>query len=166
MLKKSGAEYIILGHSENRREGETNQLIKKKIESALNHKLNIIFCIGETFIEKKIGRTFSVLKKQIRSSLKKKINLNKIIFAYEPVWSIGTNKIPKVNELKKTIKFIKDVYKKNFKTKNSPKVLYGGSVNDRNIRIFSSISEIDGFLIGSASQSSKKFIDIIKNYYK
>ena len=71
-----------------------------------------------------------------------------------------------MNELKNTIKFIKNEFKKIFKRKKSPKVLYGGSVNGKNIRLFSSISEIDGFLIGGASQSSKKFIDIVKNYYK
>ena len=99
-------------------------------------------------------------------SIEKNFNVNKIIFAYEPIWSIGTNRIPKMNELKNTIKFIKNEFKKIFKRKKSPKVLYGGSVNGKNIRLFSSISEIDGFLIGGASQSSKKFIDIIKNYYK
>ncbi len=166
MLKKAGAEYIILGHSENRSEGETNQLIKKKIISALNQKLNIIYCIGETLKEKNKGKTFSILRNQIKSSLEKNFNINKIILAYEPVWSIGTNKIPKMNELKNTIEFIKKDYMKNFKTRKSPKVLYGGSVNDKNIRLFSSISQIDGFLIGGASQSSKKFIDIIINYYK
>ena len=166
MLKKAGAKYIILGHSENRAEGETNYLIKKKIISALKQKLNIIYCIGETLKEKNKGKTFSILREQMKSSLEKKFNINKIIFAYEPVWSIGTNKIPKMNELKNTIKFIKNEFKKAFKTKKSLKVLYGGSVNDKNIKLFSSISEIDGFLIGGASQSSKKFIDIVKNYYK
>ena len=166
MLKKAGAEYIILGHSENRLEGESNKLIKKKIISSLNQKLNVVFCIGETLYEKKRNKTFSVLRKQIKSSLKKNFNMNKIIIAYEPVWSIGTNKIPKMNELKNIIKFIKNDFKKILKTKKYPKVLYGGSVNDKNIRLFSPISEIDGFLIGGASQSSKKFIDIIRNYYK
>ena len=166
MLKKAGAKYIILGHSENRAEGETNYLIKKKIISALKQKLNIIYCIGETLKEKNKGKTFSILREQMKSSLEKKFNINKIIFAYEPVWSIGTNKIPKMDKLKKTIEFIKRDFKTNFKTKKTPKVLYGGSVNDKNIRLFSSISQIDGFLIGGASQSSKKFIDIIINYYK
>ena len=166
MLKKAGAEYIILGHSENRSEGETNQLIKKKIISSLNQKLNIIYCIGETLNEKNNGKTFFILRKQINGSLGKNFNMNKIIFAYEPVWSIGTNKIPKINELKNTIDFIKKYCKTNFKMKKSPTVLYGGSVNDKNIRIFSSVYQIDGFLIGGASQSSKKFIDIIRNYYK
>ena len=166
MLKKSGARYVILGHSDNRLEGDTNQIIKEKIKSALCENLNVIYCIGETFKEKKRHQTFPILKKQIINSLDKKFNINKIIFAYEPVWSIGTNKIPKMDELKKTIEFIKRDFKKIFKTKKTPKVLYGGSVNDKNIKLFSSISQIDGFLIGGASQSSKKFIDIIINYYK
>jgi triosephosphate isomerase len=166
MLKKSGADFIILGHSENRHDGETNKIIRKKIKSALNEKLSVILCIGETLKEKKKGNTFSVLKKQIRDSLEKKINLNKIILAYEPVWSIGTNKIPTTSELRNSIKFIKNEFKRSFKTKTYPKVLYGGSVNSKNITLFSSISEIDGFLVGASSQSHKKFIDIIKNYYK
>ena len=102
----------------------------------------------------------------MRDSIDKKYNINKIIIAYEPIWSIGTGKIPKVQELKNTFQFIKNEFKKKFKTKTFPAVLYGGSVNDGNIGLFSSISEIDGFLIGGASKSSKKFIEIIKNYYK
>ena len=166
MLKKMGAEYIILGHSENRSEGETAQLIKKKIISALNQKLNIIFCIGETYKDKERGRTFSVIRTQIKNSLEKKFNKNKIILAYEPVWSIGTNKIPNIKDLQAVIKFIKNDFKKIFKTRKSPRVLYGGSVNSKNIKSLSTAAEIDGFLIGGASQSAKKFIDIIKKYYK
>ena len=166
MIKKIGAKYLILGHSENRMEGESNYLIKKKIASAIKQNLKVIFCIGETRKEKNKGKTFSVLKKQINQSIEKSFNKEKIIFAYEPVWAIGTNKIPKINELKRNINFIKNEFKKKFKSKNSVKVLYGGSVSPKNIRIFSSIIEIDGFLIGGASQSAKKFIEIIKNYYK
>ncbi len=166
MLRNAGAKYVILGHSENRSEGDTNLIIKKKIESALNQKLNIIFCIGETLKEKNLGKTFSVIRSQIKGSIDKKYNLNKIIIAYEPIWSIGTGKIPRANELKKTFIFIKNEIKENFKTNKFPVVLYGGSVNSSNIKIFSPVAEIDGFLIGGASQSSKKFIDIIKNYYK
>ena len=166
MIRKSGAKYVILGHSENRLEGETNKIIKAKIQSALKEKLNVIFCIGESYKEKKQNKTFSVLKKQMKGSLLKKYNLNKVIIAYEPVWSIGSGKVLNNKQLKKIFLFIKHQYKKIFKLKNSPIVLYGGSVNSKNIRIFSTISEIDGFLIGGASTSSKKFIDIIKNYYK
>ena len=166
MLKKAGAKYVILGHSENRSEGDTNLLIKNKIKSALNQKLNVIFCIGETFKQKKRGETFSTIKKQMFSSIEKKYNFSKIIIAYEPVWSIGTGQIPKSEELRKIFRFIKYEFKKKFNKKSYPVVLYGGSVNENNVKMLSSISEIDGFLIGGASQSPKKFIDIIKNYYK
>ena len=89
----------------------------------------LFFVLEKLFKEKKRNKTFSVLRKQIKSSLKKNFNINKIIIAYEPVWSIGTNKIPKINELKNIIKFIKNDFKKILKTKKYPKVLYGGSVN-------------------------------------
>ena len=102
----------------------------------------------------------------MKNSLIKNLNINKIIIAYEPVWSIGTNKIPKMDELKIIVKFIKNEFKKILRIKKYPKVLYGGSVNNKNIKLFSPLSEIDGFLVGGASQSSKKFIDIVKNYYK
>ena len=166
MLKKIGANYIILGHSENRTEGDTNKIIKKKIDSALKENLKVIFCIGETFREKIKNKTFSVIKKQIKDSINKKYKLNNVIIAYEPVWSIGTGKIPKIKELKKIFLYIKKEFKKNYKTRNYPLVLYGGSVNSKNIHLFSTIDEIDGFLVGGASQSSKKFIDIVRNYYK
>ena len=166
MLKTAGAKYVILGHSENRREGDTNQLIKEKIKFALNNGLYVIFCVGETLKQKNQGKTFSVLNNQILSSINKSFNLKKILIAYEPIWSIGTGKIPKNDDLIKIFKFIKENFKKKFRTIKFPIVLYGGSVNEKNIRNFSTILDIDGFLIGGASQSSKKFIDIIKNYYK
>ena len=166
MLKKSGAKYVILGHSENRTMGDTNKLIKKKVKSALKQNLNVIFCIGENLNERRKEKTFKVLGKQIKESIEKKFNLKKIFITYEPIWSIGTNKILESEDLRKTFVFIKKFYKRNFKTKLNPVVLYGGSVNEKNIIKFRLINEIDGFLIGGASQSSKKFIDIIKNYYK
>ena len=166
MLKKIGTKYIILGHSENRSDGENPRLIKRKIESALKQKLNIIFCIGEKYGEKIKGKTFSVIRNQIKGSIEKKFNKNKIILAYEPVWSIGSNKIPNIRDLQTIIKFIKNDFKKIFKQRKSPRVLYGGSVNNKNIKLLSSVPEIDGFLIGGASQSAKKFVDIIKKYYK
>ncbi len=87
--------------------------------------------------------------------------LGNIIFAYEPVWSIGTGIIPKLDDLENQIKQIKILIKKIYKVKK-PVVLYGGSVNSQNILSLREISAINGFLIGGASQNPKKFIDIIK----
>jgi triosephosphate isomerase (TIM) len=166
MLKNAGAKYVILGHSENRTSGENYNIIHKKIECAINQNLNVIFCVGENLKDKSMNKTFSVIKSQINGSIKKKYSLSKIFIAYEPIWSIGSGRTPTIKDLKKISLFIKNFIKKKLKTKNYPVVLYGGSVNAKNIADFSSISNIDGFLIGGASQSPKKFIDIIKNYYK
>ena len=164
MIKSVGAKYTLVGHSDNRSEGDDDKILKNKVEFALKNNLKVVFCIGENKTEKKNNRTFSVLKKQINKVLDKKFNNKNIIVAYEPIWSIGTGKIPNKNELKKTTIHVKKVLKGIYK-KSTP-VLYGGSVDGSNAKIFREIREIDGFLIGGASKSSKKFIDIIKNYYK
>ena len=158
MLKSVGAKYVIIGHSENRQTGETNKLINLKIKSALKSGLKVIFCIGETLKEKRKKITKQILNKQIKLGLNKIRNNKNILIAYEPVWSIGTGIIPKSNELFDTIDFIK-------KRMKNYKVLYGGSVNPKNISQLKSINNIDGYLIGGASQDPKKFIDIIKKTY-
>ena len=159
MIKGVGAKYVILGHSENRENGESDKLINQKIKTALKNKLKVIFCIGEKIKDKRNKKTKSVLSKQIKLGLKGiKLN-NNIIIAYEPVWAIGSGMIPKSNDLLNAIDFIKSRFKQNLK------ILYGGSVNDKNINELKTIHNIDGFLVGGASQNSKKFIDIIKKTY-
>ncbi|WP_440909460.1 triose-phosphate isomerase [Candidatus Pelagibacter sp.] len=159
MIKGVGANYVILGHSENRQRGESDKLINLKIKTALNNNLKVIFCIGETIKEKKNNKTNLVLSRQLKLGLQGlKFNKN-LIIAYEPVWAIGSGMIPTSEDLYKTINFIKS------KVKKSVKVLYGGSVNDKNITELKTINNIDGYLIGGASQNSKKFIDIIKKTY-
>jgi triosephosphate isomerase len=160
MLKNIGAHFVIIGHSENRKKDENNKLINLKIKSALEAKLKVIFCIGETLSEKKNKKTQSILSKQINVGLDGVKNKSNIFIAYEPVWAIGTGIVPKSNDLLKTVKFIKSKFKG-----KSPKVLYGGSVNLQNIKDLKEINNIDGFLIGGASQNAKKFIDIVKKTY-
>ena len=160
MLKDVGAKYIILGHSENRQSGETDKLINLKIKSAIKAGLKIILCIGETLNEKRKNKTNQVLAKQIKNCLKSISKKSNIIIAYEPVWSIGTGLIPKSDNLSKSISFIKNKF-----GKKSPKILYGGSVNGNNVAQLKDINNLDGFLVGGASQNSKKFIDIIKKTF-
>ena len=148
-----------MGHSENRQSGETDKLINLKIKSAIKSNLKVIFCISETLSEKE-KRTNKVLAQQITSGLKSIKNTSNIIIAYEPVWSIGTGLIPKPNDLSNSISVIKSKFRK-----KTPKVLYGGSVNNKNITEIKDINVIDGFLIGGASQSYKIFIDIIKKTF-
>ena len=160
MLKNIGAHFVIIGHSENREKNENDKLINLKIKSALEAKLNVIFCIGETLTEKRKKKTHSILSKQIKVGLNNIKNRSNIFIAYEPVWAIGSGIIPKSKDLFKTVEFIKNKFKD-----KSPKVLYGGSVNPENITNLKEINNIDGFLIGGASQNAKKFIDIVKKTY-
>jgi len=164
MIKNLGAKFIIIGHSENRADGETDKTINKKIISALKQNLIVLFCIGETFLQKKRKQTNKILKKQILKGLLGLKKNTRILIAYEPIWSIGTGVIPKNSELNKNINFIKSIVKKNTKLKKV-KVLYGGSVNPKNISILNTIKSIDGYLIGGASQNAKKLIDIVKKTY-
>ena len=160
MLKELGCRYVIIGHSENRTAGETDANINKKILSALNKNLKIVLCIGETLKEKRKKITHTILKNQINKGLKGIKNYKNILIAYEPVWSIGTGVIPKHNELETNVSNIRKILSK--KTSVKLPILYGGSVNDKNISNLKNIRGIKGFLVGSASQNSKKFIDIIK----
>ena len=159
MLKAVGARYVILGHSENRQLGEDDNLINLKIKNAIKSGLKIIFCIGESISQKRKKKTKKILSKQIDRGLKKITNKKKIIIAYEPIWAIGSGLTPKNSEILEIVKFIKN------KVKGS-KVLYGGSVNNKNINLLKKINNVDGFLVGGASQNSNNFVDIIRKTFK
>ena len=163
MIKNSGANYVIIGHHESRINGDTDLLINKKIKASLNNKLKIIFCIGENGKQKNKRITNKILNKQITIGLRGVNKKSEIFVAYEPVWAIGTGLVPNSLYLKKNIKFIHTKLKKIL---NNYKIIYGGSVNHKTVKAISSIDNVNGFLIGGASQSSKKFIDIIKKSYK
>ena len=166
MVKSVGAQYVIVGHSDNGSEGDTDIMVKNKVENSLNNKLKVVFCIGENKEHKSNNRTFEILENQIKNTLEEKFNFKNIILAYEPIWSIGTGKIPEADDLLETTIFIKKILKSIFKKQKAPVVLYGGSVDSKSVSKFKKINEIDGFLIGGASKSDQNFIDIIKNYYR
>ena len=158
MLKSVGAKYVILGHSENRQLGENDNLINLKIKNSIKSGLKIIFCIGETYSQKRKKITKKILSRQITQGLRQIKNKQEIIIAYEPIWAIGSGLIPKESEIFSIVKFIKK------KVKGS-KVLYGGSVNTKNINVLKKIDNVDGFLVGGASQNPNNFIDIIKKTF-
>lgn len=162
--KSLGVVLSILGHSECRLQlNETDDLINKKVKTALKNKLNVILCIGETKEQRDMLRTDRVLKKQLLKGLSglTKADLKHVYIAYEPIWAIGTGVVPTHRDIKETIKFIQNQVSKEFGYKNIS-VLYGGSVNSKNIESLSTIIECAGFLVGGASLNPKEISKIIE----
>lgn len=165
MLKAIGCEYVIIGHSERRKYfGENDEVVNKKIKKALEFGLKPILCVGETLEERNTGKQNKVIENQLMHGLKDVKDLGNIVIAYEPVWAIGTgqNATPQqANEMHKHIRsVIAKLYNKN--SADSIKILYGGSLNDKNCKELLSESDIDGGLIGGASLKADSFIEIIK----
>lgn len=159
-----GVKYALVGHSERRSMyGDTDLIVGKKIKTAIKNNLYPIVCIGETIEDKAMLRTERVLKKQLNYALKDLSleELDNVIIAYEPVWSIGTNKIPSNRDIKNTVSYIKLLIDNLFGY-NKTKVLYGGSVNSKNISQLMKIENLDGFLIGGSSLKPDEFLNIIE----
>ncbi len=161
--KSMGINYVILGHSERRSYFNENDIdINNKMKEALKNNLKVILCIGETLEEKNLLKTDRVLKRQLMVGLKEisLFDFDNIFIAYEPIWAIGTNIIPEVTEIEKTTAFIKNIVEKLYKASNI-KVLYGGSVNDTNIKELQNVSNISGYLIGGSALDAKKLAKIV-----
>jgi len=163
MLIENRIQYVLVGHSERRVLGDTNQIIKYKIISALRNKVKVIFCFGENLKDKKNNLSLKVLKKQILSSVDKKLVSKNIIFAYEPIWSIGTGVIPEKEYLNHIFSNIREILKEYLKLKN-PEILYGGSVSSETINDLKKVNYLSGFLVGGASLKSSSFINLLKSY--
>ena len=159
MLKNLGCQYVIIGHSERRALGETDEMINKKIKAALKVKLKPILCIGENLRERKKGKTFKVLKKQLQSAFRNAksqiLNTKYLVIAYEPLWAIGTGNHCGIFEAKKVNLFIRKI------VKNVP-IIYGGSVNSQNSSDYIKKAGFEGLLVGGASLNSKEFVKIAK----
>jgi triosephosphate isomerase len=165
MLKSINCQYVILGHSERRiYQKETSQELNLKIQSAIESNLTVIYCIGEKLEE--IKKRNIILKKQL-SSLPKKIDPKKIIIAYEPVWAIGTGKVPSLNDINKIHEKIRYILSNLVSPRFSKHVsiLYGGSVNALNSVDILNLDHVDGALVGGASLKSKEFCKIIDSYH-
>ncbi len=158
-LNSLGIKYSIVGHSERRAYfKETNELINRKINACLKERITPILCIGETYAQYKNKETKYVLKKQIKEALK---NINgEVIIAYEPIWAIGTGVVPTTDIINEVTLYIKEIVKNTYN--KDVLVLYGGSVNDKNINELNTINIVDGYLIGKASTDALTLKNILE----
>ena len=161
MIKDLGCKFSLIGHSERRiLFHESNKIISKKLNQANNNSVMPILCIGETVQENERNNTFDVLESQINEALQGLNDLTDLIIAYEPVWAIGSGKIPNPEEINTIHKMIKDVVQSRFPKIGLKSVLYGGSVNSKNASSLFSLEHIDGALVGGASLNGKEFAQI------
>jgi len=164
MVKNSGASSVIIGHSERRMYGkDTDEIVNKKIKTALDSKLAIILCVGEDKKIRKTGRkkTQEFITRQLIKALQgiNKNQMKKIAIAYEPIWAIGTGNNATPQDATFVSNFIREFLKKRGVVQT--KILYGGSVNISNIKAFLNQKEIDGFLVGGASLKPSEFIHMV-----
>ncbi len=167
MVKSTGAEYVILGHSERRQYfGEGNELLAAKTDTALKNGLKPIFCIGETLDERETEVHFDVIKKQLVEGV---FHLSteqfaQVILAYEPVWAIGTGKTATAAQAQEVHAFIRNEIANQYNqtVADDTTILYGGSCNPKNAQELFEQGDIDGGLIGGASLKSRDFLDIVK----
>jgi triosephosphate isomerase len=163
MLKDIKIEYVILGHSERRHVfKETDEIINKKIKSALNVGLKPIFCVGELLDDRENGKTFDVIDSQLENGLKDVEIKEDFLIAYEPVWAIGTGKTATTEQAEEVIshirKWIENRYSKDLAEKI--RILYGGSIKPNNIESLLKAKNIDGGLVGGASLKYESWVEI------
>ena len=166
MVKSTGAQYVILGHSERRSYyGETEEILKEKTNLALANGLKVIFCIGEVLEERESGKQNEVVKAQIEGSLfdLSVEELSNIILAYEPVWAIGTGKTATAEQAEEMHAFIRGVIAEKFgaEAAENISILYGGSCKPSNAKEIFSKENVDGGLIGGAALKVADFKGII-----
>ncbi len=157
MLNDLGVKFVIVGHSERRALGESDEIVVKKVINAINSNITPIVCVGENGTNAGLDEVKNQVKAVLKGLKAGKIDKDReIIFAYEPVWAIGTGKIPTISEINKAVKLIRTSAKG-----YNIKVLYGGSVSgDNYAEIFS--AQIDGFLLGGVSLKVDEFTKIVK----
>lgn len=163
-LRGLGCDYVIIGHSERRAMGETDEEVQEKVLVSMKYKLTPIVCIGESDRDEK-GDFFSFVESQLRSLGKAltAAQIKKIVIAYEPIWAIGTGKTASAEDVKEMQLFIESVLTKIYDRPVAKKVklLYGGSVKPLNAKELHDEGGMNGFLVGGASLKAQDFADII-----
>ena len=165
MADDSGCSFCLIGHSE-RREifNEDNNIISKKYQMLVKIHIKPVLCIGESFAEFQAGKTEKKLKTQIEECIQGNVFSESLIIAYEPIWAIGTGNTPEPKDVNTIHEFIKDVVQSASANNITPKVLYGGSVNENNAETFFKEDNIDRALVGGASLDAKVFAKIVNSF--
>ena len=171
-LKNLGVEYVIVGHSERRQKlNETDAMINKKVLAGMEAGLKVILCVGESLLIRRRGKKAveNFIKNQLQKDLKGienlKFKIENLMIAYEPVWAIGAGYSDTPEDAAEMIKYVKEFLISNFQFSNI-KVLYGGSVDSKNIENFVKYKDIDGFLVGGASLKPEEINEIIQKCLK
>ncbi len=165
LLKDIGCSHVLVGHSERRTDhGETDAIVKAKAEAAIKTGLTAVVCIGETLEERDSGKTLEVNGRQVRNSMPEGANADNVVIAYEPVWAIGTGRIPSLEDVAETHEAIRKVIAEVIGDAEAKKmnILYGGSMNPANAAELIAIADVDGGLIGGASLKAGDFAIIGK----
>ncbi|MCP4599647.1 MAG: triose-phosphate isomerase [Proteobacteria bacterium] len=167
MLADAGCEFALVGHSERRHVlGETDELIRKKLDALLESGLKVILCVGEKLEERESGMTEERLAIQIRAGLNgvSPDKMGAVTVAYEPVWAIGTGKTATKDQAQEAHLFVRGLLEELFdKTiAQSIRIQYGGSVKPGNAKELMAEPDVDGALIGGASLDANSFLGIIK----
>lgn len=164
MLKEAGATAVILGHSERRADhSETSNTVAAKTQTAWAHSLTALVCLGETLDEREAGDTLKVVGDQLAASLPEGATGANTVLAYEPVWAIGTGKIPSLAQIAEVHDFLRAELTKRFgpQMAEATRLLYGGSVKPGNAAEIFATSNVDGALVGGASLKAADFSPII-----
>lgn len=163
ILKNLGVQYCIIGHSERRKLGDTDEIINKKIKAVIKNGLIPILCVGETLEQKQSGQKEEILRSQIIKALNNipPTAFKSLIVAYEPVWAIGTGLAENPDEAEKTMEFISNLIKQIIPGVEV-KMIYGGSVDVSNIASFVSKKIIHGALVGGVSLKKEEFAKILE----
>ncbi len=163
-LYQFGVSHVIVGHSERRKMGETDELINKKVKSVLSGGMTAIVCVGESTRDHN-GEYFSYIKNQITLALKdiSKKSAERIVIAYEPIWAIGANEAMSPRDLHEMSIFIRKVVKDLYGVLGEDvRVLYGGSVDRVNADLLVREGNVSGLLIGRESLRAKDFVEVVK----
>lgn len=167
MLKSLKVNTVILGHSERRAYfGETNELLAKKVDTALSHNLTVIFCFGEELADRQSGNHFNLVESQLREGLFhiSEANWDSIVLAYEPVWAIGTGETASPEQAQEMHAFIRNLISEAVSpaVAQNVSILYGGSVKPDNAAEIFGKPDVDGGLIGGAALKANDFLEIVK----